>query len=260
MAENEGVKIPGESGSSSLAPDPVADKAKAQGWVPKEEFRGDPNRWVDAKTFVERGESILPILKERNEHLTREIGDIKGSVKELTEFYKNAEERAYQRALKEIETKKLAAVESADVAGYKAAETERAELEKAKPKLVAAKPADPPAMKEFRQSNTWYETEPELTAEADALGAAYIRQGIPYPDMLKKVQERIKILHPEKFSNPRRDNASSVESVDESTGLPKKAGAKTYENLPAEAKAQCDKWVSQGLLKKEDYVRDYEWS
>jgi hypothetical protein len=69
----------------------------------------------------------------------------------------------------------------------------------------------------------------------------------------------MKLLHPEKFTNARRDNASSVESVDESTGLPKKAGARTYENLPAEAKAQCKKFTEIDGMTKEYYVANYPW-
>lgn len=261
MTENEGMAIPGEGGDNGNgAADPVEEKARIQGWVPKEQFRGNPETWIDAKTFVERGDNIIPILKERNEHLAREMKETKESVKELTQFYKNAEERAYKRALQDIEQKKIAAVESADVDGYRAAEAEKTELEKTKPGAVQSPVQERPEMAAFRTANTWYDSEPELTAEADALGIAYSRQGMPYDKVLLKVQERIKILHPEKFSNARRDNASTVETVDSSTGLPKKAGAHTYENLPTDAKVQCDKWVAQGLLKKEDYVRDYEWA
>lgn len=35
----------------------VADhetKAREMGWTPKEEFKGDPDKWVDAKDWVER--------------------------------------------------------------------------------------------------------------------------------------------------------------------------------------------------------------
>jgi hypothetical protein len=38
-------------------------------------------------------------------------------------------------------------------------------------------------------------------------------------------------------------------------------GAKTFADLPPNAKAMCDKWVKQGLIKtREDYVKAYDWS
>ena len=257
MDNEEAVQGLGEQ-TETVLPNPSEEKAKTQGWVPKEDFRGDPEKWVDAQTFVERGEKIIPILKERNDHLFKEVKEVKDSVKEIKEFYKASEERAYQRALQDIEKRKLEAVENADVDGYKAAQSEIAELEKSKPAGPPA-PKEPPEMTAFRTSNPWYMADPEMTAEADALGAAYTSQGLPYGKMLERVQQRIKALHPDKFTNTRRENTSTVETVDQSTGLPKKAAAKSYENLPGDARKQCDKWVAQGLLTKDDYIRDYAW-
>ena len=34
--------------------------AREMGWRPKEEFRGEAEKWVDAETFVSRGEHFLP--------------------------------------------------------------------------------------------------------------------------------------------------------------------------------------------------------
>ena len=245
--------------SDVVMPDPNETKARAQGWVPKEDFRGDAERWIDAKSFVERGETILPIMRERNERLEKEVREMKESFKEFSEFHRQTEDRAYQKALKEIEQRKLAAVERADMVEYQDAELERVELEKSKPVSRVEKQVEAPEMEEFRKVNSWYGLNQELTIEADALGVAYAKQNIPYSKILEKVQATIKILHPERFTNIRRDNVSSVESVSLETGLPKKGNSRTYENLPAEAKAQCDKWIKSGLLTKEQYVRDYQW-
>jgi len=242
-----------------VIPGPQEAKARIQGWVPREDFRGDPDKWIDAKSFVERGETIVPIMKERNERLEKDLREMKESFKEFSEFHRKTEDRVYQKALKEIEQRKLTAVESADTVGYQSAELERIELEKVKPVPKIEKPVELPEMQEFRKSNVWYDSDQELTAEADALGAAYAKQNITYPKILEKVQATMKILHPEKFTNVRRDGAPSVESVSSETGLPKKSNNHAYENLPGDAKKQCDKWVKNGLLTKEQYIQDYEW-
>ena len=240
--------------------DPIVEKATVQGWVPKEDFRGDPNRWVDAKQFVERGENIIPILKERNEHLAKEVRETKESVKELADFYKKAEERAYQRAVQDMEARKLSAVELGDVQAFKEVEIERASLEREKPVFKTPPPEEPVQMQDFRKNNDWYEKDVELTSEADALGVAYAKQGMAYDKILEKVQSAVKSLHPEKFSNARRDTAPVVESVESSMGLPRRSISKNYGNLPADAQAQCNKFVKQGLLTKEEYIRDYDWT
>ena len=47
--------------------------ARAMGWRPQDEFGGDPERWVDADTFVARGEQVMPLLKAQNKKLRQEM-------------------------------------------------------------------------------------------------------------------------------------------------------------------------------------------
>lgn len=49
------------------------DEASEMGWRPQDQFKGDPDKWVDAKEFVERGEHILPILKANTNKLRAEL-------------------------------------------------------------------------------------------------------------------------------------------------------------------------------------------
>src|SRR5574337_489576 len=64
-------------------------EAKEMGWRPQAQYKGDPEKWVDAQEFVERGEHILPILKAntnklRSELLTRdqEVAKLRASMDE----------------------------------------------------------------------------------------------------------------------------------------------------------------------------------
>ncbi len=51
----------------------VEQEARALGWVPQEEFKGDAERWVDAEAFVDRGKHIMPILQKNNERLQAQL-------------------------------------------------------------------------------------------------------------------------------------------------------------------------------------------
>ena len=42
--------------------DPYEEAARKEGWRPKEEFEGDPEKWRPAKEFVERGELFGKII------------------------------------------------------------------------------------------------------------------------------------------------------------------------------------------------------
>ena len=59
--------------SEELAQEEVEQKASNLGWVPKEEFRGDPERHVSAERFLERGEKELPLARANNEKLHKEL-------------------------------------------------------------------------------------------------------------------------------------------------------------------------------------------
>jgi hypothetical protein len=60
----------------------VEQRAVEMGWAPKEEFRGDPDKWIDAESYVRRGEEVLPIVQANNRKLMTKV---EGLTSELTE-------------------------------------------------------------------------------------------------------------------------------------------------------------------------------
>ena len=261
METNEEV-VTGEQ-AEATQPAPEVEKARAQGWVPKEEFRGDPEKWVDAEKFVERGEKVIPILKERNDHLVKEIQGLKSTFGEFVEYSKKAEERAFSRAMKELQEKKEAAVEVADTDTFRAVEKEQLELMKARQEMPTVKPATdlPPDFQAFVEKNGWYDSDPEMRAYADNIGTFVknTKGHLSYPEILQEVEKEVRQRYPAKFTNTRRESASKVEGVSE-TGIPRRAGGKSYNDLPAEAKAACDRFVAKipGFT-KDKYLKEYEW-
>jgi hypothetical protein len=89
-AHNEGTYVPGEQ-----APPDTEVRARTMGWVPKEEYKGNPDNWRDANEFVRRGEEILPIVQERNRDLTRRLTEL--------ETRSQQQEANYQNSLKKLE-------------------------------------------------------------------------------------------------------------------------------------------------------------
>jgi hypothetical protein len=65
----------------------------------------------------------------------------------------------------------------------------------------------------------------------------------------------VKAKFPDKFENPRRKAA--MHEGGGARGESKRG--KSYANLPADAKATCDRFVKKGLMTKEAYVDAYEW-
>lgn len=235
------------------------ERARLHGWVPKDEFRGDPERWTDAETFLKRGEEITPILKENNRRLEQRMHEMQSSVQELREFYKKSEERAYQQALKDLQEREERAFEDGDKEAFRAAQAERAKLAKEAPKAEPQQPQIDPAITEWKAKNEWFDRDPVAAQAAIALDAKLASDNPHWSvsQVLSEVSRQMQRRFPEHFENQRRSSPPSVEGA--SRPQAKKRG-KTYGDLPPEAKQQCDKFVRTipGFT-KEEYVKNFSW-
>lgn len=88
-------------------------QAKEMGWIPKEEFKGAEEKWVDAQEFVERAEHFLPLVRAQNgrlksELLTRdkEISTLKQTLAEVQRVQKSMREQYDATVKKEVEQTK----------------------------------------------------------------------------------------------------------------------------------------------------------
>lgn len=72
--------------------DPELEKeARSMGWRPKDQFPGNPDNWVDAEEFVERGKHIMPILLENNKRLKKDLLTRDEKIGSLEETVKNSQ-------------------------------------------------------------------------------------------------------------------------------------------------------------------------
>ncbi len=247
----------------------IEEKARAVGHVPLDEFRGDPNRWVDAKTYLERAEKDMGMLKSNNHKLHDEIKDMKKTFMEFKEFHEKSIEQAkqdgYKQARTEIIEKQRQAVEDGDTQTFEALESKKTDLDKqyyetqrVEPK--ADTPPPDPTFEQFKQENPWIDTDMELTALADSL-ATYVKSVNPSlygKAFYDKVAEEVKKARPEKFSNPNRDLPSAVdEGGYRSSATPKTK--RTFNDLPKEAKEQAERFEKRGFCSRDEYLANYKW-
>jgi len=275
MSEAETLE---QSGGDGVLPEgnDAETKARRLGWVPKEEFRGDPDKHRSAEDFLKRGEEILPILQRDNKRLHENFGKVEKQLKETqetlqtySEFAKKAAEREYKKSLRELEAKLDAAIELADVSQARQLRKEIAELDggepvpapKPDPVGEVDKPAVDPEVASWIEQNDWFNRSASLrTYAVEEFGELEKRYpGKTKTELLAEVKQRTVDRFPDKFGiNPKREGVASVASPT-GDGARRKTG-KTYDDLPAEAKKACDKYVRTipGYT-KEKYVKDYEW-
>lgn len=246
-------------------PRDIDAEARQHGWTPKEEFRGDPARWVDAETFVKKASEVMPLLRKQNEHFKRELADLKKQMRRASEFYTQAEERAMTRALAELQEKQDEAAGIGDVAGVKHARDEMA-------KLAADAPTPPSenialeakeALINWREANPWFDKGGLATDYAQVLAEKHraLTTTMAPADFYEMIGDKVKERYGatlNALAAPRKQPGT----VDAGGVLPRsRGGGKTFADLPANAQRACDKWIKSGLIKtREAYVKDYDWS
>lgn len=283
----------------------IEARARNMGWRPLEEFRGDQSAWKDAAEFVRTAEANLPVMNERYKALEgryfkdttdlrqelqgvhKKLGETQQVLTEFREFASRGEQRAYERAKRELLAKQETAVAHADTETYKETQRELAELEQSArpvapvqteqrqvqqptPVQQPAAPAAPdPAVTQWIGNNTWFNTDLELRAAAIAVDSGLMasQPALPAEARLAAVKERMQHIYPEKFENQRRNGPAPVNEPNSPANPRRNPKAKTFSDLPADAQGACDRIVrtmadaAKGknvkAYTREDYVREY---
>ena len=235
-------------------------EAKEQGWKPESEFTGPEDKWTDAKTFVEKGDKIAGILKSRLDRQDQQIRQLQTDNKQFGEHQKNLlnkEKSKNASLLSELEVRRATAVNDGDGAAFTQIDREIQQVREdiRQPEPTNGQDIDPLGQA-WLLNNDWYNTNQKLQTYADGLAEQIIHQGYTGPAYYTELSRRVKESFPGEFEN-KRQVTQSVETGGtlETEGV----SAHTYESLPPDAKAACDRFVSSGLTTKEDYVGTYEW-
>ena len=266
----------------------VEQQAREQGWRPKEEFNGDASRWVDASTYLKRGEELLPILKANDSKHRAEISGLRVEVLGLKEQLRASQEsidalkefnsEAAKKAAKDERRNLIAAVEVARKEGdaEKAAQlSEQLEEQndairaaetapKAASKPNGAVPAgESPAYAAWKAANPWFGTD---TLKSDIAVAVSMRlrrdeasvsaaERMPEPEFLRRVSEEV-----EKASG---GNAARRAEPKTESGRPSAGGAggsnagRSFSDLPPDAQKACDSFAKR-LVGPKGSGRAYE--
>lgn len=269
-------RSPDDSGGGGS--DFVAE-ASAMGWVPEEKWTGAKEKWVDAKTFVERGTKVLPIVLQRNKELEAKVRELGGTVeqikadaqafKEMIEASSKRDKEALQAQYEEALKARSKAVTEGDGVKFEEADRQAKELEaeatrlkaeEEKRKQTAATKTETvtphPDFAAWQAKNPWFEEGTDAFDEANAI-ALLINQkrareggkplnGLP---LFTEVEKTMKKRHPELKDTDERgtvvENGDGTRGDEDNT---RRGKAKTYENLPLAAKQACDRFIKNGLI------------
>lgn len=242
-------------------------EARSLGWAPKEQWKGDAANWVDADVFLERGLGIHHVRREAveakgraeqlandNARMERELRALKATVSALEESReadleaarKETKERLeseYAEALADGNHKEAArlANEMAETAAAASSPAPKDDTTtddnkpKLSPEVLAWNDENSDFMKDRRRVALANVVANEMRAGGDKrLGKAFLDD---VRDEVEKTLGGSKRGAPSKVEGDRGGRGGEGGSGG--------GGGKTYADLPAEAKAACDKQAAR---------------
>lgn len=265
----------------------IESKARAQGWKPEDEYTGKAG-WKPARDFLEKSQRDAGIAISQVRDLTAKVEDLTGQLASMTsqlndrdatfkafqEHHDKQIKIAYERGKKALADKQREAVEQQDKKAFDEAKQAEDDLDEEYQKsqvTIAAKGNNQNDIEaEMRAgyeewmadpANAWWRGEsPEeiqMQAFANTAGETMLRNrtklvGRAFYDA---VGDKVRAGFPDYFRNTKRDAPPSVEG---GGGLGREQrGEKSWENIPAEHRIDAERFIKEGLLTREKYVKEY---
>lgn len=243
---------------------PEAIKAREDGWVPLEEWKGDPDDWVDAKEFLFRGELMGRIKKQSKAINTfkDEIEGMKEALRTLGEHNKKIAENERKKALQELRSAKKEAFEDRDFDAMEEIDERMAELksvdldavEEKQPKDNAKDDAGVnPEVEAWLENNQWYTKDPILQHVTNGAVQQLLAEDPDLEsdpsDLLEKAKKLVMKEMPHKFEQ------ENDEDDDKPRRAPKAAVAEPGKR-PASASGRKPKALSKYLSPMQRKVGD----
>lgn len=256
----------------------VEQQARELGWAPKEDFKGDPEKWVDAHTYVERGEQVLPLVKATNRRLREDLSrqaeeqrqlkealaQSQATIQALQEYHESEIKERVKRTREDLLANLGAAIKDEDIDRQVQVTDELTRLNAAEgtappPKKKNGADTELPEQKDYtshpdyiawREDNQWFGEDRARTLIAIDQ-ARLLRQGGDKTGgraFLDKVHQATnkELARLGGRPAPSRVEGGSPGSGDRGGGGG--SGGKSFADLPAEAKVACDKFAQDPRL------------
>lgn len=234
--------------------------AKQSGWVPEEEWKGNPKEWRPAKEFNERGELLTRIKSQ-----SRELSNLKQAMEFLTSQQKKQFQAGYEKAIVDLKAARTEALKEGDLVRAQdltdkideIKDEQRTHVETQKP--VQSGPSE--TFKEWFSSNSWYTKDRVMTPFAEKEGEIYKREhpDSTEADMLAYVARAVRKEFPDKFvpkSGPSPDGEGRGTTVRKGTSTSDPFRG-VEDGMTDEQRSIMRTILKTTKMKKEDYIKQF---
>lgn len=208
--------------------DPIASLASELGWVPKENFKGDPDKWRPADEFIRAGRDIQKTLSSELRSVKQEVERFGRVASEITADRVRQRDEYWQQ-------QHAKAVDEGDHDAANLAVQERQKL------AQTAIPSPPVEVNEWIGRNAWYNADPAAQLRAQEVAERLSRQGRSISEQLEAAERIVRKEFPEHFPVKAKEPPSTQ------TGSSRKAApsnrAKGFADMPAESQKMAQDMV-----------------
>ena len=251
-ALKEGTTEMVEDSAQEFPPEEV--EARSDGWVPEDEWKGDPNKWVPAGEFVRR-KSLFEKIHNQN----RELKKIKEQLQALKGHHDKVYESSYQQALQDLQAQRIEAIREGDAETVVNIEQsiDQMKQERAQREPKQAGPSE--SFVEWVKDNNWYNENPRMRHRADQVGWDYksANPDLPDEEIFDYVRERMEIEYPKAFQGRSRPTAPAVDggSATHNETTQNRNSSRSV-TLTDEEKQVMNTLVRGGVMTKEEYMQE----
>lgn len=175
------------------------DKARRHGWVPKEDFRGDPDKWRTAEEFNDIGDNLMPVMKERLSKLEEKhdatltaLDKANTGIQKLADHHRGTKQRAQEHAIKTVRAEMRQAVAAGDLEAFDRLQLEAGKIETTTPPEQQPSPDFAP----WVEKNQWYNEDPVLAQYADQVGTVVASQVNNDQEYFAEIRKRVAAAYP----------------------------------------------------------------
>lgn len=272
MAEEKEIEDTGadsdlESGNTMTA---AEEKASKSGWRPKDDWKGEPEDWIDAPEFNYRGELMGRISEQSSilNNFKNQIAERDKTIEDLVTHHKGVSEREYKKALKTLQDAKIEALDEGDGSAVVEIDNEIDELRGKKKAADTHKPANkniqdstPPEVIDWLQKpqNKWYVNDSFLKSVADGIAKDLMQKNpnISPTNLLTQMDVKMREELPHKFEGNPSVNETEADDLTQSSNSGKKPGRKLgMRDLNEEQQAIVRRFIKTKVMTLGEYIDD----
>lgn len=208
----------------AMSEEDAESEAYKLGWRSKDEFSGDPEKFTDAKTFLQKANENIPMLREnykkintQNQRFAEQIEQLTKQMAGVNQRLADAERKGYEKAIADIEAAQRAAALDGDMEKYDA-------LQKRKDDLTPKGNATPQtqtqtrgeelpiedriALEIFQSQNPWFRQDSELNEDmcSFVMGIKSRNPNISMSEVLQRAKDKVVKANPQKFAGQKSIN------------------------------------------------------